>query len=430
MPLFKGKASKAKPKKAIDYVTNPQKAVIVTSQSLDDNRSYAKQFKETCDIYGKGKGVGERKYYHFKLSCNPDDYPTPQQSHELAEKLAQQLFPDHECIIATHDDTDTLHSHIIVNAVSFETGRKLHLNDKAYRDCKDLANTLGAEMGLSTMDWRTKTKEKRERSKTGEVITNEAKYLSSAERNMAKNKELSTASWKEALRSAIDEAKAHTTNRSEFQNYLQEHFSVTMPRNTAKTVSFIHPAVGETYAIRGNKLGADYTAHAIDEMLQQNKNYNDRRVLDEGLFSTESYTATTSIPTPQPHDWAIPSERNVQERSRKRITPRSISDISAELRSLDTAVAKVAGVIPEQSVEVCAEHGAGRGHNHRENDIEVERFIGDSKREQRVLHDTVAQHREFDEQKPSEISRPVEPTPQPEPVVQQKPRRSYSGSSL
>ena len=298
MPLFKGKASKAKPQKAIDYITNPQKVVIITSQSLDDNRSYAKQFKETCDLYGKGKGVGERKYYHFKLSCDPNDNPTPQQSHELAEKLAQQLFPDHECVIATHDDTDTLHSHIIVNAVSFETGKKLHLNDKAYRDCKDLANTLGAEMGLSAMDWRTKTKEKRERSKSGEAITNEGKYLSSAERNMAKNKELSTASWKEALRYAIDEAKIHTTKRAEFQNYLQEHFGVTMSRNTAKTVSFIHPAVGETYAIRGNKLGADYTAHAIDEALrqnamllqnetlkhneifQQNKNYNDRRVLD------------------------------------------------------------------------------------------------------------------------------------------------------
>ena len=67
MPLFKGKASKAKPKKAIDYVTNPQKAIIISSQSLDDNRNYAVQFKETCDIYGKGSKPDERKYYHFKL---------------------------------------------------------------------------------------------------------------------------------------------------------------------------------------------------------------------------------------------------------------------------------------------------------------------------------------------------------------------------
>jgi hypothetical protein len=270
MPLFKGKASKAKPQKAIDYITDPTKAVIITSQALNDNRSYAKQFKETCDIYNKGSDPSERKYYHFKLSCNPADNPTPQQSHALAEKLARELFADYECVIATHNDTDTLHTHIIVNAVSFETGMKLHMNNAAYRHSKDLANEFGTEMGLSAMDWRAKTEEKRTRSKSGEAITTEDKYLSSAERNMAKNGDLSTASWKEALRHAIDEAKTQATDRAEFQRYLVENFGVTMPRNTAKTVSFVHPAVGETYAVRGNKLGNDYTATSIDQALQQN----------------------------------------------------------------------------------------------------------------------------------------------------------------
>ena len=92
MPLFKGRASKARPKKALDYITNPQKAIIVTNLSLDNNRDYAEQFKETCDIYGKGSDPKERKYYHFKVSCKPSDNPTPQQSHELAEKLARELF--------------------------------------------------------------------------------------------------------------------------------------------------------------------------------------------------------------------------------------------------------------------------------------------------------------------------------------------------
>jgi len=47
-------------------------------------------------MYGKGRDLTERKYYHFKLSCNPDDNPTPEQSHALAEKLAQELFADYE----------------------------------------------------------------------------------------------------------------------------------------------------------------------------------------------------------------------------------------------------------------------------------------------------------------------------------------------
>ena len=127
MPLFKGRAGKAKPKKAIDYITDPKKAIIVSSMSMDDSTDYAKQFTEICKLYGKGSGYDERKYYHFKLSPDRADNPTPQQCHELAERMAKKLFSAHECVIATHNDTDTLHSHIIVNAVSFETGKKFRV---------------------------------------------------------------------------------------------------------------------------------------------------------------------------------------------------------------------------------------------------------------------------------------------------------------
>ena len=48
MPLFKGCGCKAKPAKAIDYITDEKKAAIVTSYALDDNRDYARQFAETC----------------------------------------------------------------------------------------------------------------------------------------------------------------------------------------------------------------------------------------------------------------------------------------------------------------------------------------------------------------------------------------------
>ena len=420
MPLFKGKASKAKPKKAIDYITNPDKAVIISSQSMDDSRDYAKQFKETCELYGKGRSSNERKYYHFKLSIDPCDNPTPEQSHKLVEKLAQELFSAHECVIATHNDTGTLHSHIIINAASFETGKKLHLNMANYRHCKDLANTLGAEMSLSIMDWRTKTKEKRERSKSDEAITNEGKYLSSAEQNMARNNDLSIISWKEALRYAIDEAKSNTTDRMEFQRYLQEHFGVTMPRNTAKTVSFIHPAMGETYAIRGNKLGADYTAYAIDDALQQNKNQNDRSVLNARFFtateepanstSGASYTEPTITGTAQfPHISTNRSQPARQDRNRKRIAPRSISDVSAELRSLNTAVSQIA-------------KGVSTSCDNRDSDM-AGQHISNIKHSEKALRE----HTSNDNPKRPKPPEPVAETPKHESSVQPKPkRRSYS----
>lgn len=67
-----------------------------------------------------------RQYYHFVQSFAAADDLTPQEAHTIALELAQREFPDFEVLVATHIDTDILHSHLIVNSVSFRDGRKLH----------------------------------------------------------------------------------------------------------------------------------------------------------------------------------------------------------------------------------------------------------------------------------------------------------------
>jgi len=431
MPLFKGKASKAKPQKGIDYIADPKKAVIVSSQSLDDNENYAKQFKQTCDLFGKGSKSNERKYYHFKLAVDPNDNPTPEQSHKFAERLAQELFSDYECVIATHNDTDTLHTHIIVNAVSFETGKKLHLNDSAYRNCKDLADKTGAELGFTPLMWREKTATKRRRTKNDISLVH--KDQTNAERNIAKRDFEGIASWKDALRYAIDEAKTIVTNRAEFEKYLYDNFGVTMPRNTGKTVSFVHPAVGENYTVRGAKLGGLYTTSSIDKALSQNKENIERGKQNARLFTqTEQsttgadFTSTTSEPspapytistpttpaTPRPHDPTIPSQRQRQEGHGNRTTPRSISDISAELRGIDEAVNGIARIssagingVDEGSPDCVVEDAGNQQPEHSD-------VVRDGERASRPPQQPV-----------------VEPT-KSEPVVQSKPKRRSQGFSI
>ena len=67
-----------------------------------------------------------RQYYHFVQSFSEQDDLTPQKARTIALELAQREFPDFEVLVATHIDTDILHSHLIVNSVSFRDGRKLH----------------------------------------------------------------------------------------------------------------------------------------------------------------------------------------------------------------------------------------------------------------------------------------------------------------
>ena len=86
-------------------------------------QSALSEMRLTKERYRKTDG---RQYYHFVQSFAEADDLTPQEAHSIALELAQQEFPDFEVLVATHMDTDHLHSHLVVNSVSFQNGRKLH----------------------------------------------------------------------------------------------------------------------------------------------------------------------------------------------------------------------------------------------------------------------------------------------------------------
>ena len=241
MPLFKGCGCKAKPAKAIDYITDEKKAAIITSYALDDSRDYARQFAETAQLFHKAQRYDSRKYYHFKHSFDPKDNITPEEAHRLTEELAQQAFPDNEYIIATHTDKHHVHCHIIVNSVSFVNGKMLHYSNSDYAKLKDLSNEIAAKYGYSTLDFRKPS----------------ADRIKSEERRVVLK---GGTSWKEELREVIAEALKLCNNMDEFEMHLSK-YGVTIARNTAKTISFLHPQ--KKKPIRGSKLGKAYTKEAI-----------------------------------------------------------------------------------------------------------------------------------------------------------------------
>lgn len=341
MPLFKGKGFKSTANKVISYITREDKALIVSSQHLDDSRPYAQQFKETYKLHNKGINFDERKYYHFKISCDPLDNITPQQSHKLAEKIAQRLFNNHECIISTHTDKPTIHSHIVVNAVSFESGLKLRLDksnnkDTSYAGSKDIVQEIAKEMGLTPMDWRKAVKEKRKKTKT--LTDGEYKI------KQRLGEDWSNESWKEVLRNLIDEAKNLATSRKMFEKYLKDEYGIEMPRNTAKTVSFMHPHVKDK-AVRGEKLGSDYTAEALDKAIVRNKEVENGKLCNTKKehitganrdSQSESYYRGDRETVYDKHN--KPNER---DRTREEPSRRTSNEIHERLQQIHKRVSKI-----------------------------------------------------------------------------------------
>lgn len=253
MPIFKGNGCKSSPKKAIEYILDDKKAELVQSRYLDNSRSYVEQFKETANLWEKAQTSESRKYYHFKLAFDIADNQkglTPQKVMEMTEKLVDKCFPNSECVMSVHTDKEHLHSHIIVNSVCFDTGKMLQISPQKYTRMKDYANQISEQYGFSVVDFRKPSKVRQ----------------STAERQIISK---GGTSWKEELREVIDLAKRNTSNMVDFENFLN-NYGVTLSRNTEKSISYLHPE--KKQAIRGERLGADYTKGAILNEFNQQRN--------------------------------------------------------------------------------------------------------------------------------------------------------------
>lgn len=261
MPLFKCSASKAKPKNGIAYVTDEKKAKIVTVRNLFEDEDYAKQFEETASRFGKGDKFDERKYYHCKLSCARQDNVSPEKAHAYAEELVAKLFQNYECVIATHTDTQTVHSHIIINAVDPITGKKLQFNKQDYVKMKDEANRIGKKYGFTETDFR-------KRGKNSRTAIEKKIMLKGG------------TSWKEELREVIAEATKNSTTPDNFKDYLEKCYGVKITRD-GKDYSYLHPE--KQKPIRGEKLGTNYTKSEVIKKIgeqnyrQKSRAYNGER---------------------------------------------------------------------------------------------------------------------------------------------------------
>ena len=72
-------------------------------------------------------------------------------AHEIGIKLAEELWPDFEVIVATHLNTKCFHNHFVVNSVSFLTGNKFNACKASYRKMREVSDRLCKEHQLSVI---------------------------------------------------------------------------------------------------------------------------------------------------------------------------------------------------------------------------------------------------------------------------------------
>lgn len=157
MAITKIHAVKVRLGDAINYIENPDKT---DGQELISGYNTAPQtavldFSVTAAMARKARNTSAKKQgnlaYHLIQSFSPDDAVTPERAHELGRKLAME-FTDgkFEFVVATHIDKDSIHNHIIINAVSFYDYKKLRtVPYRTAQQIRSISDRLCMESQLS-----------------------------------------------------------------------------------------------------------------------------------------------------------------------------------------------------------------------------------------------------------------------------------------
>lgn len=106
------------------------------------------EFLAVRNAYHKNNGIQG----HIIIQSFPTGEVSPKQANQLGlqlvTKINEQLPQEYQAAIYTHGNTDQIHNHIIINAVSAENGRK-YTKYKQWEFVKDLNDELMQAHGLS-----------------------------------------------------------------------------------------------------------------------------------------------------------------------------------------------------------------------------------------------------------------------------------------
>lgn len=163
-----------------------------------------------------------RYFYQYVQSFSPKDNVDYDKAHKIALEFAEKAWQGHEILVTTHCDRNHIHTHFIINSVSFETGKKLRQNPNTLKSLRKLNDEICTKYDVVPLKPYTQTKEKR---------------LSDGEYRMAMKGE----SWKFALMFTIDNAMKRAKTKKEFMDEMKKNGYEVLWTDERKYITYTCP---------------------------------------------------------------------------------------------------------------------------------------------------------------------------------------------
>ena len=149
MAIIKAINSKASLARVINYITKEGKTDKTLIGGYNCRGTHALfEMKATKKMWRK---QGGRQYKHFIQSFSPDENITLAEAHEIAAELAASWskLSGYEVCFATHYDRNHIHTHLVVNSVSFLNGKKFTYSKRDLQNFKDISDRILQSRGLT-----------------------------------------------------------------------------------------------------------------------------------------------------------------------------------------------------------------------------------------------------------------------------------------
>ena len=224
-------------KNVLSYVSRKEKTVsedkrFVTGVNCSPETALD-EMTATKNLYHKPDG---RLYYHLVQSF-PSGYEIdPELAHKIAVELAEKAFNKYEVVVATHIDREHIHSHLVVNSVSFEDGKKYHSNKESVEQLMKLSDEICQHYGVHVLDTPKKKMDK--------------DYLSDSEYRSAKRGE----SFKWELMNVINQVMKQAKTKKQFCYLMKQQGYDVRWEDTRKYITYTCP---NGRRCRDNKLHGD-----------------------------------------------------------------------------------------------------------------------------------------------------------------------------
>ena len=164
-----------------------------------------------------------RYFYQYVQSFSPKDNVDYDKAHKIALEFAEKAWQGHEVLVTTHCDRNHIHTHFIINSISFETGKKLRQNPNTLKALRKLNDEICAKYDVAPLKPYTQTKEKR---------------LSDGEYRMVMKGE----SWKFALMYTIDNAMKRAKTKQEFIDEMKKNGYQVLWTDERKYITYTCPS--------------------------------------------------------------------------------------------------------------------------------------------------------------------------------------------